>query len=88
MSKNTYLIKENYKKVEEVREIDNQVPSYEEFMKNYEGDERVNNSYENEIRSYGDIGVAKGCGPVFQEMKEARSFLRKEKDKEERMKNE
>ena len=27
MPKNTYFIKENYKKVEEVREIENQIPT-------------------------------------------------------------
>jgi hypothetical protein len=49
MPKNPYLIKENYKKVEEVREIDNKVPSFEEFMETYEFDERVAESYEDEI---------------------------------------
>jgi hypothetical protein len=38
---NPYLIKENYKKVEEVREINTEIPSYEEFMKNYESNEEV-----------------------------------------------
>ena len=33
---NPYLIKENYKQVEEVREAENKVPSYEEFMRVYE----------------------------------------------------
>jgi hypothetical protein len=34
---NAYLIKENYKQVEEIREIDYQVPTFAEFMKTYEG---------------------------------------------------
>jgi hypothetical protein len=39
---NGYIIpKENYKKVEEVREIKNEVPSFEEFMKTYEPSEKV-----------------------------------------------
>jgi len=63
MPKNTYFIKENYKKVEEVREIENEIPSYEEFLKNYNVDEKVNDSYENELNSYSDIGVSKGFGP-------------------------
>ena len=36
VNENQYLIKENFKKVEEVREINNEIPSYEEFMKTYE----------------------------------------------------
>jgi len=60
---NPYLIKENYKKVEEIREINNEYPSFGEFMKTYEVDKRVVESYENEIKSYGDIGVEKGYGP-------------------------
>lgn len=63
MPKNTYFIKENYKKVEEVREVENEIPSYEEFLKNYNADEKVNNSYENELNSYSDIGISKGFGP-------------------------
>ena len=38
---NPYLIKENLAKVEEVREIENEIPSYEEFMKTYEPNEEV-----------------------------------------------
>jgi hypothetical protein len=49
MPKNTYFIKENYKKVEEVREIDNEVPTFEKFMETYEFDEGVVKSYEDEI---------------------------------------
>jgi len=41
VNENQYLIKENYKKVEEVREIENEIPSYEEFMKTYESNEEV-----------------------------------------------
>jgi hypothetical protein len=54
---NPYLIKENYKKVEEVREIKNEVPSFEEFMKTYEGG--VNYADLNSD----DIGTQKGYGP-------------------------
>ena len=79
---NSYLIKENYKQVEEVREIENkelitpeerekiveklvknEIPSYEEFMKTYEEDERETDNYYYEIDSYGDIRVVKCYGP-------------------------
>ena len=39
---NNLIPKENYKKVEEVREINNEVPSFEEFMKTYEYDANLN----------------------------------------------
>jgi len=63
MPKNTYFIKENYKKVEEIREIKNEIPTYEEFLRNYQADQEVSESYENELNSYNDIGVSKGFGP-------------------------
>ncbi|CAI2180010.1 12362_t:CDS:2 [Funneliformis geosporum] len=81
MPKNTYFIKENYKKVEEVREIENEVPNYEEFLKNYNSDEKVSDSYENELNSYSDIGVnfhssywhhTPGCGSRLQVSNKAR----------------
>lgn len=49
--------KENYKQVEEVREINNEIPSFEEFMKTYEGD--VNYA----DLSGGDIRDSEGYGP-------------------------
>jgi len=39
---NIYLPKENLAKVEEVREINNEVPSFEEFIKTYESDDNLN----------------------------------------------
>jgi len=60
---NPYLIKENYKKVEEVREIKNEIPSYEEFMENYNENKEVVDSYENEFDSYDDIRVNRSYGP-------------------------
>ena len=56
---NPYLIKENYKKVEEVREIKNEYPNFEEFMKTYEYDANLN--YDD--LSGGGIGEVKGYGP-------------------------
>src|SRR4051812_32374950 len=57
---NLYLIKENYKKVEEVREIENKAPSLEEFMKTYESDKAVNY---NDL-THSDISdKGKGYGP-------------------------
>lgn len=83
MTNNNNLIpKENYKKVEEVREIENkelitpeqqanltvknEYPTFEEFMKTYEGEEGVIDNYEFEVDSYGDIRI-KGTyyGPGF-----------------------
>jgi len=69
MTNNNNLIpKENFKKVEEVREIDSkyETPSFEEFMKTYESDEGIIESYEDEFKSYGDIRI-KGTyyGPGF-----------------------
>lgn len=64
---NGYIIpKENFKKVEEVREIENKIPTYEEFMKNYNADEKINDSYGGEVDSYSDVRV-KGTyyGPGF-----------------------
>jgi len=63
MTKNYIIPKENTPKIEEIREIENQIPTYEEFLKNYNEDERVSDSYGNELSSYGDIGVSKGFGP-------------------------
>jgi len=48
MTKNTYFIKDNIPKIEEVREVESEIPTYEEFMKNYKGDELVENSYQAE----------------------------------------
>ncbi|CAG8628204.1 6480_t:CDS:2 [Ambispora gerdemannii] len=77
--------KENLAKVEEVREIENQgqitpeeqanltvkneYPSYEEFMKTYQEDEKVIDNHYYEIDSYGDIrliakGVSLTIGPL------------------------
>jgi len=67
MTNNNNLIpKENLAKVEEVREINNETPSFEEFMKTYESDKEVVDSYEFEVDSYGDIRT-KGTyyGPGF-----------------------
>jgi len=56
---NSYLI-ENKKPVETVAELKNETPSFEEFMKTYEADEKVN--YYDLI--YSDISdKGKGHGP-------------------------
>ena len=60
MTNNNNLIpKENFKKVEEVREINNETPSFEEFMKTYEIDKAVN--YDD--LNVSDISIRKGYGP-------------------------
>jgi hypothetical protein len=51
------IIKENKAQIEEVREIENEVPSFEEFMRNYEGG--VNYA----DLSSDDIGKQEGYGP-------------------------
>jgi hypothetical protein len=56
---NIYLPKENFKNVEEVREIENEIPSYEEFMKNYENDGNLN--YDD--LSGESVDEVKGYGP-------------------------
>src|ERR1044072_4992625 len=40
-----------------------QIPSFEEFMKTYEGDEKTSDSYTDELASYSDIRVEKSYGP-------------------------
>ncbi|CAG8830808.1 20801_t:CDS:2, partial [Racocetra persica] len=62
---NPYL--ENKKPIELVQEIKDEykVPSYEEFVKSYENDEEINESYDFEVASYGGIGEPKGSGPMF-----------------------
>jgi hypothetical protein len=56
------IAKENFKQVAEVREIENQIPSYEEFLKGYESDGKVDESYNFEVDSYKDIRVEKKFG--------------------------
>ena len=50
-------------KVEEIHEIKDEIPSYEEFMKIYQSDDKVTASYESEINAYDDLGIEKGYGP-------------------------
>jgi hypothetical protein len=57
--------KDNIPKIFEVREIENQIPSYGEFLKNYQQEQTVSESYENEVASYSDIGVNKGVDPCY-----------------------
>ncbi|KLL01622.1 MAG: hypothetical protein MRERC_12c005 [Mycoplasmataceae bacterium RC_NB112A] len=57
MPKNIYLPKDNLPKIFEVREVENEVPSYEEFIKTYKG---PINYAEFEGSS---IGETKGYGP-------------------------
>ena len=62
MPKNTYFIKENIPKVEEIREIENQIPTYEDFIKSYKGDELVENSYQAEHEAKISHGPQYGPG--------------------------
>ena len=65
MPKNVYLPKENFPKIEEVREVENYIPTYEEFLKTYETEQKVSESYENEFSSYEGVGVSKVFGPCY-----------------------
>ena len=47
-------------KTETIYELKNEIPSYEEFLKTYQGDEAVENSYLSEIDS-----LEKGYGPCY-----------------------
>ncbi|KLL01737.1 MAG: hypothetical protein MRERC_9c015 [Mycoplasmataceae bacterium RC_NB112A] len=60
MPKNIYLPKDNLPKIFEVREIENEIPSYEEFLKNYQ-QEQVN--YED--LTHNEINSDKSCGPMW-----------------------
>jgi hypothetical protein len=67
MTKNNGIpIEVNKKPFEIVQEVNNEIPTYEEFMKTYNADKKVNENYELEIDSYGDIRI-KGTyyGPGF-----------------------
>jgi hypothetical protein len=60
---NPYLI-ENKKPFELVQELKNEVPSFEEFMKTYEVDEGIIDSYNFEVDGYKDIRIGKISGPM------------------------
>jgi len=55
----TNINNNNLPPIEEIREIKNEVPSYEEFMRTYQADENLNYADLNG----GDISEAKGYGP-------------------------
>jgi hypothetical protein len=63
---NNIPIEVNKKPFEIVQEVKNEIPSYEEFMKNYKTDKEVVDGYNGEFEGYGDIRV-KGTyyGPGF-----------------------
>lgn len=70
MVKNSeWIIPKNIERpVETVYEIkgdEYKVPSFEEFMESYERDEKVENSYADELESYNEVGVDKGYGPCY-----------------------
>jgi len=56
------MVNENFiPKTETIYELKDEIPSYEEFLKNYKVDERVKDSYESEMNAYAELG--KGYGP-------------------------
>lgn len=59
---NQYVDKKPF---EIVQEVNNEIPSYEEFMKTYQEDGKAIDSYNGEFDSYGDIRVVKCYGPGF-----------------------
>jgi hypothetical protein len=48
---------------EEIRYLDTEIPSFEEFMRNYKSDEVVEDSYIDEMNGYGNLGTERGFGP-------------------------
>jgi len=55
------MVNENFiPKVEEIREIKTEIPTYEEFMKTYQSDKAVINGFESEINS-----LERGYGPMY-----------------------
>jgi hypothetical protein len=58
MPKNIYLPKENIPKTEEIRKIETEIPTYEEFLNKY-NQEQVNYS----DLAHEDISSNGGCGP-------------------------
>ena len=50
----------NIPKTETVYELKNEIPTFEEFMKNYQADDNLNYG---DLNS-GDIGTPKGYGPT------------------------
>jgi hypothetical protein len=54
----------NIPKTETVYELKNEIPSFEEFMKTYEYDERIINSYKDEVE-YVNGWASKGSGPCY-----------------------
>jgi hypothetical protein len=73
MPKNTYLLKENFSKIEEVREIENYVPTYEEFISkksqlSLAARKKIINKSGSNYQSPlidKDISEAKGYGPCY-----------------------
>jgi len=65
------LIIENKKPFELVQEVNNEVPSFEEFMKTYESDSNVNYADLNG----GDVGEVKGYGPCSWDNKDCECYL-------------
>jgi uncharacterized membrane protein len=67
MPNNEWVIPKNIDKpIETVYEIKNEydVPSFEEFMKSYEVDEKVESSYRDELSGHESIGMSKNYGPT------------------------
>jgi len=60
MPKNLIMPKESIYKTEEVRYLNTEIPTYEEFLKTYQVDEKVSVSYMSEID-----GLEKGYGPCY-----------------------
>lgn len=64
VNNNGIPIEVNKKPFEIVQEVNNEIPSFEEFMKDYNVDKEIIDSYENEVKGYSDISVARGYGPM------------------------
>src|SRR4051794_29856264 len=70
VKENIIIPKEDFKKVEEVKKINTEIPTHEEFLKTYNADEEVNESYNFEVDSYKDIRINKSYGPGNSQLSE------------------
>jgi len=80
------VIENQITKTETVYELKDKykVPSFEEFMENYKVDGKLNDNYELEVDSYGDISVEKGYGPVKDP--EVRTWCQKHNEEQRKLK--
>lgn len=62
MTKNLIIPKENFPKIEEIREINTEIPSYKEFLETYQNDKLLESSYRDEYEAKVAQGSQYGPG--------------------------